>query len=206
MRQCTPKISAPMPSTASIRVTVRPSTSRIARGLASPSELLTARRSTSEIWRPSRRRVSTVVTRKPRPPNCISSRMTHWPGRVNAVLVVTTDSPVTAAAEVAVNKASSQEIGCVVIHGRRNSSVPAPTNSASATIRRSGIGRMRLRCGSSTSCVTSVRRGWLCTDEVMEGQPVRAAAYARRRQRACHPAPAGSRHRGRAAGEPGVGS
>ena len=121
-----------MPSTASMRVTVRPSTCKMARGLARPRELLTARRSTSEIWRPSRRRVSTVVTRNPSPPNCISSRITHWPSRVKAVLVVTTVSPVTAAAEVEVNKASRRLIGCVVIQGRRSSSVPMPISVASA--------------------------------------------------------------------------
>ena len=87
--------------------------------------------------------------------------MTHWPSRVKVVLVVTTVSPVTAAAEVDVNNASSRLIGCVVIQGRRSSSVPMPTSSASATIRRSGMGRKRLRCGSSASCVTPVRIGWL---------------------------------------------
>ena len=55
--------------------------------LASPSDELTASRSMSETRRPNRRTVSTRVTRKPRPPTCISSRMTHWPNRVKSVLV-----------------------------------------------------------------------------------------------------------------------
>ena len=72
--------------------------------LANPSDELTASRSMRETRRPNRRTVSTRVTRKPSPPTCISSRMTHWPNRVKSVLVERTARPVTVEAEVAVKK------------------------------------------------------------------------------------------------------
>ena len=129
-----------MPSSASITATVRPKIRMTAPGLARPSELLTARRSSSEMRRPNRRRVSTTMTTNPRPPNCINNKMTHWPKRVNAVLVVTTDRPVTAAADVDVKRASIKPMCCVVMPGSSSSPVPTPISVASATRRRSGIG------------------------------------------------------------------
>ena len=196
----------PIPSTASMKATVRPRTCRMALGLASPSELLIASRSTSEIRRPSRRRVSTVTTRNPRPPNSISSRITHWPSRVKAVLVVRTVSPVTAEAEVAVNSASMKLMRCVVIQGRSSSPVPMPISAASAATRRSGTGRNRFRCSERASCAMPAAFGRLPGVEVMARMRPRGAARAGRPRRSCRPAPAGSRRRDRGAGVPAVGS
>ena len=49
--------------------------------------------------------------------------MTHWPSRVKSVLVERTASPVTAAAEVAVNNASMKVMGRVVIPGSSSNTV-----------------------------------------------------------------------------------
>lgn len=58
--------------------------------------------------------ITLVNAMMPRPPSWISSRMKAWPSGVKYVAVSTTMSPVTHAALVDVNSASSQDSGSPV--------------------------------------------------------------------------------------------
>ena len=147
--------------------------------LANPSDELTASRSMSETRRPNRRTVSTRVTRKPRPPTCINSRMTHWPNRVKSVLVDRTARPVTAAAEVAVNSASMKVMGRVVIPGSSSNTVPRPISAANAATSRIGTGTRRLRCGSKPFSISRSTLGPLFSPERGHGRDATSRSFSR---------------------------
>ncbi len=66
----------------------------------------------------------------PSPPNCRSTRMNACPVRVKSSPVVSTVSPVTQTALVAVNRASTRDISTLADCGRSSSSVPSPINTA----------------------------------------------------------------------------
>jgi len=84
---------------------------------------------------PAIRRNKVDMVIMPRPPNCIKTKITPWPKGVKAVPVSTTTSPVTQAADVAVNSASTHPIpGALEAWGRTSKSVPAAIRRANPRI------------------------------------------------------------------------
>lgn len=61
----------------------------------------------------------------PKPPTWIKKRITISPNKVKELPVSITANPVTVVAEAAVNKASIQDIECVVAIGSFNKNVPS---------------------------------------------------------------------------------
>ena len=75
---------------------------------------------------------------KPRPPICISERMTSLPNRVNTSPVFTTVRPVTQTAEVAVNSASIKVMSVpsfTVAKGMHSRPAPIKTTDKNPSVR-----------------------------------------------------------------------
>src|SRR5688572_20097995 len=134
-------------------------------------ESCTTSRSVKVMRRPRTTAKSTAKVMMPRPPACMSTRMTHWPKVVKRVPVSTTVRPVTHTAEVAVKSASrTVRASPCVAGGRRSSTVPAAIAAAKLATRTTG-GESRLGVTWSASAEADAHQladAWLLHGHAVE--------------------------------------